>query len=119
MSPESIETWRSRGRQIFDFVRTSERQLSSSLHVSDVTVLAAADQLAAATKVALAWLTANPCPDSRIGVQAARMLNNCAEVARTAQRVAADPTSDTQAARSRLENLAVVIRVGIQTLDRW
>jgi hypothetical protein len=47
------------------------------------------------------------------------MLNNCAEVARTAQRVETDPQSDTEMVRSRIENLATVIRVDALALDAW
>ena len=81
MSPDTTAAWRTRGREVLGFVLAAERRLSVSLRLNDVTMLAAADELSAATKVATAWLTANPCPDSGLGVQMARMLNNCAEVA--------------------------------------
>ena len=82
-------------------------------------MLAAADQLSMATKVAIAWLTANPCPDSGLGVQTARMLNNCAEVALTAQRLATNLQSNSVAVKSRIENLAAVIRVDARALEAW
>lgn len=119
MADETAEAWRARSRTVFEFVRLSERQLSSSLHFNAVSTLAAADQLSAATRVALAWVRANPCPDPEMGSQTVRMLRNCAEVALTAQRVASDPTSNTRAARSRLENLAAVVQVDVQTLEHW
>ena len=96
MSPETTAAWRRRGGEVLGFVRAAERRLSGSLRLNDVMVLAAADGLSAATKVATAWLAANPCPDSGLGLQMARMLNNCAEVARTAQRVETDPQSNTE-----------------------
>jgi hypothetical protein len=49
----------------------------------------------------------------------ARMLNNCAEVALSAQRVATDPQSNTEVVRSRIENLAAVIRIDARTLEAW
>jgi hypothetical protein len=49
----------------------------------------------------------------------ARMLNDCAEAARTAQRVETDPQSNTETVRSRIENLAAVIRVDALALDAW
>lgn len=119
MSPETTAAWRRRGGDVLGFVRAAERRLSGSLQLDDVMVLAAADGLSAATKVATAWLAANPCPDSGLGVQMARMLNNCAEVALTAQRVETDPQSNTETVRSRIENLAAVIRVDALALDAW
>jgi hypothetical protein len=89
------------------------------LRLNNVTMLAAADELSAATKVATAWLAANPCPDAGLGVQMTRMLNNCAEVVLTTQRVATDPQSNTEAVRSRIENLAAVIRIDARTLEAW
>jgi hypothetical protein len=119
MSPETTAAWRRRGGEVLGYVRAAERRLSGSLGLNDVMVLAAADGLSAATKVATAWLAANPCPDPGLGLQTARMLNNCAEVARTAQRVETDPQSDTEMVRSRIENLATVIRVDALALDAW
>jgi hypothetical protein len=119
MSPDTTAAWRTRGREVLGFVVAAERRLSVSLRLNDVTMLAAADELSAATKVATAWLTANPCPDSGLGVQMARMLDNCAEVALTAQRVATDPQSNTEAVRIRIENLAAVIRIDARTLEAW
>jgi hypothetical protein len=117
--PETTAAWRRRGGEVLGFVRAAERRLSGSLRLNDVMVLAAADGLSAATKVATAWLAANPCPDSALGLQMARMLNDCAEVARTAQRVETDPQSNTETVRSRIENLAAVIRVDALALDAW
>lgn len=88
MSPETTAAWRTRGREVLGFVLAAERRLSVSLQLNVVTMLAAADELSAATKVATVWSAAKPCPEAGLGVQMARMLNNCAEVALTAQRVA-------------------------------
>ena len=119
MSPETTAAWRRRGGEVLSYVRAAERRLSGSLGLSDVMVLAAADGLAAATKAAIAWLAANPCPDPALGQRTARMLNNCAEVALTAQRVETDPQTNTETVRSRIENLAAVIRVDALALDAW
>ena len=81
MDTESTAHWRIRGREVLGFVTAAERRLGVSLRLNDVSMLAAADELWAATKVAAAWLAANPCPDSGLGMQIARMLNNCVEVA--------------------------------------
>lgn len=119
MTAETTTEWRSRGRETLGFVLAAERQLSGSLRVNDVTMLAAADQLSAATKVATAWLTANPCPDPALGVQMARMLHNCAEVALTTQRLATNLQSNSVMVKSRIENLAAVIRVDARALETW
>lgn len=119
MNTDATTEWRARGREFLGFVVAAERRLSVSLRLNDVTMLAAADELSAAIRVATAWLGANPCPDSRLGVQIARMLSNCGEVARTAQRVAMDPLSNTEATRSRCRNLAAVVSVDTRTLEAW
>jgi hypothetical protein len=119
MDTETTAEWRARGREVLRFVRSSERRLSASLRLNDVTILAAADELGAATKVALAWLAANPCPDSKLGQQVARMLSNCAEVALTAQRLATEPDSNHTATNNRMGNLAAVISVDTPMLEAW
>ncbi len=119
MDTESTAHWRIRGGEVLGFVTVAERRLGVSLRLNDVSMLAAADELWAATKVATAWLAANPCPDSGLGMQIARMLNNCVEVALTAQRVATDPLSNTEAVRSRVGNLAAVINLDARALESW
>jgi hypothetical protein len=119
VSRETTTAWHGRGGEVLGFVRAAERRLSGSLGLSDIMVLAAADGLSAATKAAMAWLAANPCPDPGLVLQMARMLNNCSEVALTAQRVETDPRSDTETVRSRIENLAAVIEVDALALDAW
>lgn len=119
MNTETTAEWRTRGSEVLGFVVAAERRLSVSLRLNDVTMLAAADELSAATRVATAWLGANPCPDTGLGLQIARMLNNCGEVALTAQWVATDPLSNTEAARSRRRNLAAVVSVDARTLEAW
>jgi hypothetical protein len=67
MSPDTTAACRTRGREVLGFVVAAERRLSVSLRLNDVTMLAAADELSAVTKVATAWLAANPCPDPGLG----------------------------------------------------
>jgi hypothetical protein len=119
MTTETVTGWCSRGHDALHPVLAAERQLSAALHLNHVVILAAADQLFAATDAASAWLAANPCPDSELEIQMARVLNNCSEVARTAQRLATNPLTNTEAARRRIENLAAVIRVDAQALEEW
>ena len=119
MDTESTAHWRIRGGEVLGFVTVAERRLGVSLRLNDVSMLAAADELWAATKVATARLAANPCPDSGLGMQIARMLNNCVEVALTAQRVATDPLSNTEAVGSRVGNLAAVINLDARALESW
>jgi len=49
LSPETTAAWRTRGREVLGFVVVAERRLSVSLRLNDVTMLAAADELSAAT----------------------------------------------------------------------
>jgi hypothetical protein len=119
MNPETTTAWQTRGREVLGQVLAAERELSGTLRLNDISMLAAADRLSAVTRVANAWLAANPCPDSARGVQMARMLNNCAEVALTVQRIATNLQSNTAAVASRIENLAAVIRVDARALEAW
>jgi hypothetical protein len=119
MDTEPTAQWRARGDEVLGFVVAAARRLSATLRLSEVTMLAAADELWAATRVATAWLGANPCPDSGLGLQVARMLNNCAEVAVTVQRVTTDTSANTEAAQRRLGNLMVVITLDVDTLAAW
>ena len=119
MATETVTGWCSRGHGALHPVLAAERQLSAALHLNHVVMLAAADQLFAATDAACAWLAANPCPDSELEVHMARILNNCAEVARTAQRLATDPLTSTESAWRRMDNLAAVIRIDAQALEEW
>lgn len=119
MNSESVLVWRNKGQQVFGCVASAERRLSVSLHLSDVSMLAAADELWAANRAATAWLAANPCPDSHLGRQIERMLNNCAEVALTAQQVATDPLWNTETVRRRIGHLATVIGLDARALETW
>ena len=97
----------------------AERRLSASLKVNEVTMLAAADELDAATEEATAWMASNICPDGVLGSQVARMLNTCGEVAHTAQRAIANPSTDTTAVLGRLAGLLAVINIQSQALEDW
>jgi hypothetical protein len=119
MNDPSIPMWRKGGQQVFACVASAERRLSVSLHLNDVSMLAAADELWAANKAATAWLAAHPCPDPQLGRQIERMLNNCAEVALTAQQVATDPLWNTDTVRRRIGHLATVISLDARALETW
>jgi hypothetical protein len=97
----------------------AERRFSASRRVNEVTMLAAADELGAATRDATAWMAANTCPDRELGSRVALMLSTCAEVALTAQRVITDPSADTEAVIGRLGDLLAIIDFHSQILDDW
>lgn len=111
--------WRIRAIKVLDRVGTAETRLSASLSLNQISLLAAADELQAATKDATVWVRANPCPDVKLGTHVTWMLNTCADVARTAQAAITDPTVDTEAAMGRLGNLLAVIDCHSQALDTW
>ena len=119
MNSDSILLWRTGGHQIFGCVAAAQHRLSMSQHLNDVSMLAAADELWAANKAATAWLAAHPCPDSQLGKQIERLLNNCAEVALTAQQVATDPLWNTETVRRRIGHLATVISLDARELETW
>ena len=98
-------------------VTTAERRFSSSTSVNKITMLAAADELQAATTHATVWLTGNPCPDAKLREYVAWMLNTCAEVARSAQRAVTDPSVNTKVVMDRLRYLLTVFDFDSGRLD--
>jgi hypothetical protein len=111
--------WRIRAMSTLHRVTAAERRFSASVRVNKVTMLAAADELEAATRDAKAWLAANPCPDRKFGAHVGWMLDTCVEVALTAQRAVTGPYADSDAVKARLGNLLAVIDFHAQTLDAW
>jgi hypothetical protein len=111
--------WRIKATVALYPVTCAKNQLSASLRVNEVTMLAAADALAAATRDSKAWFVANACPDLVLRTRVAWMLNTCSEVALTAQWVVSDPSADTAGVIDRLEGLLAIIDIYSQTLDNW
>jgi hypothetical protein len=111
--------WRTKATIELDPVTAASRRFLASVSVNEATMLAAVDELQAATRDAAAWLVANPCPDPKLGTHVPWMLNTCAEIALTAQRAVLDPGSDTEAVMGRLAHLLAVIDLHSQMLDAW
>jgi hypothetical protein len=120
MDPErTAQHWLIEASTVLRPVTSAESRFSASLKVNDVTMLAAADELGAATRDATAWIAAKTCPDFELGSRVALMLNTCAEVALTAQRAITDPSADTEAIIGRLGDLLEIIDFHSQTLEDW
>lgn len=111
--------WRMKAMAVLYRVTAAERRFSASMRVNEVTVLAAADELEAATRDAGVWLEAHPCPDEDLGVHLIGMLDTCTEVACTAQRAIIGHTGDTAAVMARLNELLTVIDLRWESLDAW
>lgn len=111
--------WRIKAMTVLGRVNSAETRLSASMSLNETSMLAAADELEAATKDATVWVRANPCPDLKLGTHVTWMLRTCTDVALTAQRAVTDPAVDTEAAMGRLGNLLAVIDCHSQTLDTW
>jgi len=111
--------WRIQATTVLHRVTAAERRFSASVHVNKITMLAAADELEAATGDARAWVVANPCPNMKLGAHIAWLLGTCTEVALTAQRAVAGPFADTEAVMGRLGDLLAVIDFHSETLDAW
>ncbi len=117
--PTARLLWRIKTTTVLGRVAEAESRFSSSLHVNDVALLAAADELAAATKDATTWMATNTCPDLALGSRVALLLSTCAEAAQLAQRAITDPCSDSEAVFGRLGELLAVVDFTSQTLDAW
>ncbi len=100
-------------------VTSAESRFSAAMSVNHVTMLAAADELEAATREASAWMAGNPCPDPELGGRVELMLSTCAEVAATAERALCNPTADIEAVFGRLGDLLAIIDFHTETLDAW
>jgi hypothetical protein len=111
--------WRLKVMGTLHRVTAAERRFAAAMQTNDVSMLAAADELEAATRDAESWLVANPCPDLKLGTHVSWMLNTCVEVALTAQRAASDRGARTAAVMERLRDLIVTIDYHAQTLDAW
>ena len=107
--PTARLLWRIKATAVLRRVAEAEGRFSTSMRVNEVAMLAAADELWAATRDATAWVAANVCPDMELEGRVALMLNRCAEVALTAQQAITDPSSDIAAIIGRLGDLLAVI----------
>jgi hypothetical protein len=96
-------------------VADAEDRFSASMSLNEVAMLAAADELWAATRDATAWVAANVCPVMELEGRVALMLNTCAEVALTAQQAITD-SADIEAIIGRLRGLLAVVDFPSQTL---
>jgi hypothetical protein len=115
----TAQHWLIKAAAVLGRVTGAERRFSTSMSVNDVTMLAAADELDAATREARVWVAANNCPDLELGGRVDLMLSTCAEVAVTAQRAITDPATETDLVIGRLGDLLAIIDFHSQTLDAW
>ena len=100
-------------------VTAAERRFSASISVNKITMLAAADELDAATRDATAWLKRHPCPNAKLGAHVAGMLDTCTEVALVAQRAVSGPFSGGQGVMARLRDLLAIIDFHSAILTAW
>ena len=120
MSTEpTTHLWLIRATGVLHRVTEAEHRFSASITVNKSTMLAAADELQAATRDATAWVRANPCPDLDLSDHIARMLSACAEVAVSAQGVATDPLAEPERAMGRVGELLALIDLHLRALDLW
>lgn len=114
-----LSLWRIKAMAVLRRVLAAERRFSASIGANKITMLAAADELDAATRDATAWLAKNPCPDARLGVHAAGMLSTCTEAALVAQRSVTGPFAGSQGVMTRLQDLVTVIDFHSALLVTW
>jgi hypothetical protein len=120
MGEEDLTTqWRIRAMTLLHRVTGAQRRLQASMQINEITMLAAADELHAATRDVTAWMAANPCPDLQLGIHVTRMLDTCADVASTAQRAAGGPADDMESVMGRLGGLLAVIDFDSKALEAW
>ena len=111
--------WRIKATIVLGRLNDAENRFAASLTVNQVSTLAAADELAVASRDAAAWMAANSCPDMGFGERVALMVNTCSEVAFLAQRAILDNSIDAEAVIRRLRELLAIIDFTSETLDTW
>ncbi len=114
-----IQQWLLKAAADLRRVTAAETRFSAAMSMNHVTMLAAADELEAATREAMAWMRGNPCPDREVGGRVGLMLSTCAEVAATAERALTDPCDDIEAVFGRLGDLLAIIDFHSETLKTW
>jgi hypothetical protein len=100
-------------------VTAADDRFLASIALNQTTMLAAADEMQAATTDAAAWLHAHPCPDPNLARHVALLLEACAEVVRTAQLSATEPWAESKVAMVRLGRLLGVIDLHSQAVNDW
>ena len=115
----TAEHWLIKATTVLQRVTDAKSRFSASMRLNEIAMLAAADELEAATREAMSWMVGNRCPDSELGGRVALMLNACTEVAVTAQCAIAGPYADLDAVSGRLGDLLAAIGFQVQTLDIW
>ena len=63
----TAEHWLIRATPVLQRMAGAESRFSVSMRLSEVAMLAAADELEAATREATWWMAANACPDLELG----------------------------------------------------
>jgi hypothetical protein len=116
---QTADRWLTEATPTLRRVKGAERRFLVSLALNEVTMLAASDELASATRDARAWLTIHACPDVDLGSRVIQTLKTCAEVALTAQQAITHPSGNMDAVLDRLSNLLAIIEVHTYALDNW
>jgi len=111
--------WRIRANDFLHRVTDAALRLSASITVNKSIMLAAADELWAATRDATAWVMANPCPDPNLSDHVAGFLYDCAEVAVSAQRAATEPLAETEQVMGRIGGLLALVDLRARRLGYW
>lgn len=86
MGNPNVKHWIIKAAPVLQRVSKAKTRFSAAIGVNQVTILAAADELEAATMEAMVWMMENHCSDVRLDSHVSLMLNSCAEVAQTAKR---------------------------------
>jgi hypothetical protein len=100
-------------------VTAAENRFLASIALNQTTMLAAADEMQAATTDASAWLQAHPCPDPNLARHVALLLDACAAVVQTAQLSATEPWAESKLAMVRLGRLLGVIDLHSRAVNDW
>jgi hypothetical protein len=123
MSMENESTarllWRIKATVNLGRVNDARRRFAASLTINLVAIVAAADELAMASRDAMSWAAANPCPEPGLGERVSLMVSTCADVALMAHRTILDPSADAQDGFRRIRDLLAIIDFTSETLDSW
>jgi hypothetical protein len=108
--------WLAQAGPVLRPVLVSGRRVAESLSRNTVALLAAADELEAATRQATRWVARVICPDMRLEGEVATILNTCARMVEIAHEAIPGSTPDIGFAVDRIRDLVDIVDYHSETL---
>jgi hypothetical protein len=115
---KATRQWLMDSKDALSRVRAAEHRFSAAIHINQVALAAAADELHAATKDVSGWLASSPCPSRKLAVEIEWVLDLCMDTALSVRRVLAEPEIDMATAMYRIWKTVAFVE-GHSALNDW